>query len=245
MSKFPYTPNTIPKMDCDKEFCLLMYKSHKDSLTKFQNLEQQHAILQTRYKELYDHRVTHGTTSESNQAVLPNGETLSAETFMQRTRMFEQNRMAMDRLQKELAAVQKDLATAKTQMEKKSQQAREFEQKLNGFHRAQEYVYTNEQHRAAAKTNEEYAVRIIELERENEKLKCQKKELIHRTNFIPCETVGQSDPSTNAVPLTCPYGDCPHYNDNVTSSTNPAIMYQTHLTKHRVRLIIHFHTHSI
>lgn len=233
-SQFPYTSSTIPKMDCNREFCMLMYKSHKDTLTKVQNLEQQNATLQTRYAQLLDHRVTSGTVNPQNQAVLPNGEVLSAETYMQRTRMFEQNRTVMDRMQKELTSVQKELAATKVQLDKKSQHAREFENRLNGFQRAQTYTYTNEQHRAAAQANEELEKRVYSLQRENEKLKSKNAELVQRTNFTPCDTVGGQQP---AVPLTCPYGECTHYNNTVTGSTNPAQLYNNHLARHRVRTL--------
>lgn len=235
-TQFPYTSSTIPRMDCNKEFCLLMYKSHKDTLTKFHHLEQLHSTLQLRYNQLMDHRVTNGTTSTTHRPTLPTGEALSPEMFMQRTRMFEQNRMAMDRMHKEITGIQKELTAVKSSLDKKTQDARDLENRLNAFQRPQTYTYTSEQHRAAAKANEELEQRVTTLERENRSLKSQNAELIHRTQFTPCQTVGADDANADSskLPLTCPYGECALFSAQMLTSTNPAKQYHAHLAKHRV-----------
>lgn len=234
-SRFPYTSTTIPKMDCNKEFCLLMYKSHKDTLTKYQQLEQQHATLQLRNTQLMNHCISSGTVTKTNTYVTATGEQVTPEMFLQRMRMFEQNRAAMERMHKESEVLKAELAKVKAHADKKAQQARELEHRLNSFARPQTYTFTDEQHRAAVVTNEQFQERIYKLERENRHLKSQTKELIHRTAFVPCTTVGTDVPvNSNLVPLTCPYGGCSNYSDIILGSSNPVKQLQMHIIKHRV-----------
>ena len=215
---------SIPHMDCDKPFCLLLYRSHKDALSRFQTLEREHAALQLRHNQLYDHHTTHGAAATSAQQVLPNGDVLSTDTFMQRTRAFEQSRQSVDRMHKELTACQKGLADCRAQLERKTQQARELEKRLNGFQRAQTYAYSCEQHRIAAQDNERLELEAYRAGREVARLKAENAEL-RRTTVL----------RRSKVPLVCPYGPCPKYRDRVRSAANPTKFFRDHVARnHKV-----------
>lgn len=222
----PFT-TSIPHMDCNKPFCLLLYRSHKDALSRFQTLEREHAALQLRYSQLYDHHTTHGAAAAgaAEQQVLPNGDVLSTETFMQRTRAFEQSRQAVDRMHRELTACQKGLADCRTQLERKTQLARDLEKRLNGFQRAQTYAYSCEQHRVAAQDNERLELEAYRAGREVARLKAENAEL-RRTAVL-----GKGA----KVPLACPYGPCPKYRDRVRSAANPTKFFRGHVARnHKV-----------
>jgi len=211
-------------MDCDKPFCLLLYRSHKDALSRFQTLEREHAALQLRHNQLYDHHTTHGAAATSAQQVLPNGDVLSTDTFMQRTRAFEQSRQSVDRMHKELTACQKGLADCRAQLERKTQQARELEKRLNGFQRAQTYAYSCEQHRIAAQDNERLELEAYRAGREVARLRAENAEL-RRTTVL----------RRSKVPLVCPYGPCPKYRDRVRSAANPTKFFRDHVARnHKV-----------
>ena len=190
----------IPTMTCEKAFCKLMYAGHMESQRKMKELEAERNMYRSNYSNTFSELTTVGNVNRQGQHVLPNGEVMKAETYMERTRMFNENRMALERRNKELDDAKKNLEQVKEAVRVKSLKIRELEDKLGGFDRPREFVYTNDKHKQTVAENDA-------LKKKNEALEAKNRGMKDAIKTLQ-KSVDQASRATVLIPKRCPYGGC-------------------------------------
>ena len=187
-------------MTCKLPFCQLMYAGHMESQRKMKELEVERNMYRDNYTRTYSELTTIGNENRRGQHVLPNGEIMKAETYIERTRMFNENRNALERRNKELDEARKNVEQLREAVRVKSLKVRELEDKLGGFDRPRDFVFSNDRHKETVTENDALKVKNQTLEEKNRRMKDDIKTLQ--------KSVGQASKATVLIPKRCPYGGC-------------------------------------
>jgi hypothetical protein len=190
----------FPTMTCKLPFCQLMYNGHRENQRKIQELEAERNMYRENYTRTFSELTTVGSENRRGQHVLPNGEVMKAETYMERTRMFNENRQTLEKRNKELDDMRKNLDQVKESVRVKSLKIRELEDKLGGFDRPREFVYTDERHKQTVSENSS-------LKEKNEALETKVREMKEEIKALH-KAVEQASRATVLIPKRCPYGGC-------------------------------------
>jgi hypothetical protein len=196
----PVVIMAVPSMECEKQFCKLMYAGHRENQRKMEMLEAERNMYRENYTRMFSEYTTVGNGNRSGQHVLPTGEVMKAETYLERTKMFNENKQTLERRVKELDEVKRLLEQSKESLRVKMMRVRELEEKLNGFDRPREYVFGDERHKQTAAEN-------TVLKEKNEALEADNRTMKETIKTLQAE-VERASRATVLIPKRCPYGGC-------------------------------------
>ena len=214
----------IMSMDCSKPFCLAMYNGQREMLRKHAIVETERNYFQQHYTILYNERTVNGDIStRTGQHVLPNGEVMKPETFMERTRMFNENKQTLERRVKELDDARRSLTDLTERLRQRTMRVRELEDKLTAFEKPREMKFTDDMHKQTHAENVRLKTDCESKSADIRKLKDTIKALEKSYDRRLTEDV--------CIPSTCPYGGCDEsaYVRLVLTSADPGRALKNHI----------------
>jgi hypothetical protein len=136
---------------------------------------------------LYNQVVTRGEASMAREAAtgesgvrLPNGELMTPEKFMSKTKMLNQCTESLHTSEKKSRLLAEENTNLKKERDSLYTNMRKFENMLMGFERARHYdAFTDESHKAALEENSRLVDQIEELQR-NEREKSEENSALRR-----------------------------------------------------------------
>ena len=192
-------PTGIAAMDCNKPFCLLMYNGHRENMRRTAILETERDHYQQQCSALFSARtVTGDISARTGEHVLPSGEVMKPETFMERTRMFNENKQTLERRVKELDEARRGLTEVTERLRLRTARVHELEDKLNRFEKPREFKFTDEMHE---RTHEENVRLRVEIEAKAKEIRALK-------DAMKGTEKGNVQNFIVNVPDACPYGGC-------------------------------------
>jgi hypothetical protein len=146
---------------------------------KHNNLEKELEHARRQHTLLYNQVVTRGEQSMVREAAtgetsvrLPNGEEMTPEKFMAKTRMMNQCRESLQLSEKRARQLGEENERLKLERNTLYTKMRGFEERLNGFERARHYdVFTDETHRQTLEENGRLVDRVERVTRRKRELK--------------------------------------------------------------------------
>lgn len=156
---------------CTNQLCAHFRRQHGLITQRCNGLEKELDAMRLKHDALYNQVVTRGEASLAREAAtgegglrMPNGELMTAEKFMAKTRMMNQcmaSLQASEKRARQLAAENEGL---KQERDALYASVRKLEDRLNGFERARHYeVFTDEMHRETLRENDQLVDEIDEL----------------------------------------------------------------------------------
>ena len=199
-------------------------------LQQVADMKAQRDMFERQYQALYNEATKNGTVSgKTGDLVMPTGEVMTPELFMERSRMFNENKQTLERRVKELEEARRGVGELNAKMFDKSKRVQELEDKLNWFERPREIVFTSQMHEDTLG--------------ENAKLKAEQEVLSREMAILKSRVekyrIGALDKPTVVIPATCPMGGCEPamYARMVLANMDPVKALKNHMRN------IHFCVH--
>jgi hypothetical protein len=214
-------------------------------------LERELTAIRLKYDVLYNQVTTQGAAATARAAEtgedafrLPNGELMTADKFMERTRMLTQTRASLEKNDIRLKKVLAESAELQKQKDAASNESRRLEILLSRFEQSRRYeVFTSDANRETLVENSRLVDQVDEL---------QKKlgEALEEISILRRRSAGGSSASSSphsagggikmtsaflgsdgSIPDVCPLGGCLNYN----SVQGDGKYFQNHMNNvHRV-----------
>lgn len=178
-SSIEYEDLSTPRSSCPNKLCAQFRTQHRLMTEKHNRLEKELEHARRQHTMLYNQVVTRGEQSMVREAAtgetsvrLPNGEEMTPEKFMAKTRMMNQCRESLQASEKRARQLGEENERLKLERNSLYAKMRAFEEQLNGFERARHYdVFTDEMHREAVAENGKLVERVERLTRRKRELK--------------------------------------------------------------------------
>jgi hypothetical protein len=162
-----------PPDACPNRLCAQFRIQHRNITQKRNELEKELDVMRRKHDALYNQVVTRGEASMMHEAVtgedgmrMPNGEMMTAEKFLAKTRMMNQCRESLQVSEKKSRLFAEENARLKLERDSLYASMRKFENMLHGFERARPFeVFTDEAHRNTLRENEQLVDMIEKLRR--------------------------------------------------------------------------------
>ena len=226
--------------------CIEYRIQHRNATVKKLELERELTAVRLRYDMLYNQVTTQGAAATARAAEtgedafrLPNGELMTADKFMERTRMLTQTRTSLDRSEANLTKTLDEMKTIRAEKETAVNECRRFESLLTRFEQSRRYdVFTNDTYRETTEENSRLVDRVDLLEKKlgeaNEEIAILKR----RSQDSPDVKMTSAFLDRNGkVPGVCPVGGCSNYDSVQCVLKN----FQNHMNNtHRVRFSAFF-----
>ena len=150
----------------------LMTQKHNAAQKELEQARKQHTMLYNQVVTRGEHSMVREAATGESSIRLPNGEEMTPEKFMMRTRMMNQCRESLQASEKRAKQLGEDNARLKVEGDKLYTRMRAYEEQLNGFERARHYdVFTDELHRATLAENGRLVDDVERLSRSERELK--------------------------------------------------------------------------
>lgn len=197
----------------------MMYNGQKALLAEVADAKARKDMFEKNYNMLFNEMQKNGTVSgRTGDLVMPTGDVLTPELFMERTRMFNENRQALERKMRELDEVKNCLKEADDKVSKRTARIRELEERLTWFDKPREYAFTDDMHKT-----------VIE---ENARLKVEKQDAVCEIDHLKrrVQKLEEGRPVV-IIPSTCPMGGCDPgiYTRMVVTHIDPVRALSNHL----------------
>ena len=169
MNRSAGSSGTYEVSTCTNQLCVQFRTQHGIITQKRNELQKELETVRDQHTRLYDQVVTHGKESMIREAAtgesgvrLPNGELMTVEKFMTRTKMMNQCRESLQVSEKRARQFGEDNEKLKHERDTLYTKMRKYEDMLQGFDRARHHdVFSDENHR---KTLSENAMLVEEVE---------------------------------------------------------------------------------
>ena len=140
---------------CSNRNCIEYRIQHRNATVKKLELERELAAIRLKYDMLYNQVSTQGAVATARVAMmgeeafrLPNGELMTADRFMERTRMLTQTRASLERNELHLNKTLDETKAIRAEKEAAVNECRRLEILLTRFEQSRRYeVFTNDAHR--------------------------------------------------------------------------------------------------
>ena len=162
-----------PPNACTNALCVQFRVQHQNMTKKRNELEKELEAMRRNHDMIYNQVVTRGEASIMREATtgeggvrLPNGELMTAEKYLAKTKMMNQCRDSLQASEKKARLLADENARLKQERDSLYTNMRKFEDMLRGFEKPRQFeVFTNEAHRAALAENAELVEQIGRLRR--------------------------------------------------------------------------------
>ena len=173
---------------CPNPLCTQFRHQHRIITQKRNELEKELDNARKQHTLLYNQVVTRGEQSMMREATtgetgvrLPNGELMTPEKFMARTKMMNQCRESLQVSEQRARQFADDAAKLKVENENLYRKMRMYEDMLNGFDKARHYdTFTEDKYRTTMEENDGLVDKVDELSRSERELKEENKILRRR-----------------------------------------------------------------
>jgi hypothetical protein len=206
-------PPPVPE-SCTNRLCVQFRLQHRNMTHKRNELEKELDHARKQHDALFNQVVTRGEASMMREAAtgengvrLPNGEVMTAEKYIAKTKMMNQCMESLQASEKKARALAEENTRLKQERDSLYTNMRKYENMLHGFEKPRQFeAYTQETHKQTVQENHEMVERLKKLSRsereardEIDAMRCRiqaykKKESIARIN-------GSASPVTNAASI--------------------------------------------
>ena len=197
----------------------MMYSGHKKLLADVAEAKAKKDLFEKNFNMLFTEAQKNGTVSKrTGEMIMPSGDVMSTDLFVERTRMFNENRQALERKTRELDEVKISLKEATDKVTKRNARIRELEERLSWFDKPRDVIYSNEMHE-----------QVVE---ENAQLKEQKQDYLHEIESLKRHVLKlEEGRPVVEIPASCPMGGCDHglYTRMVVINPDPVKALNNHL----------------
>jgi hypothetical protein len=162
-----------PSDACANRLCAQFRLQHRNMTQKRNELEKELEAMRRNHDMIYNQVVTRGEASMMREATtgeggvrLPNGELMTAEKFLAKTRMMNQCRESLQASEKKARLLVDENARLKQERDSLYTNMRKFEDMLRGFEKPRQFeVFTDEAHRATLAENAKLVEQVDRLRR--------------------------------------------------------------------------------
>jgi len=168
-----------PQDPCTNRLCTQYRLQHRNMTQKRNELEKELENMRKQHDTLYNQVVTRGEASMMREAAtgedgvrLPNGEVMTAEKFLAKTRMMNQCRESLQMSEKKARLLSDENVRLKQERDSLYAKMRKYEDMLHGFEKAKKFeVFSDDAHRDTLAKNSELVEQVDRLRRSEWELK--------------------------------------------------------------------------
>ena len=203
-----------PQDPCTNRLCTQYRLQHRNMTQKRNELEKELEAMRKKHDALYNQVVTRGEASMMREAAtgedgvrLPNGEVMTAEKYMAKTRMMNQCRESLQLSEKKAKALAEENARLKQERDSLYASMRRYENMLHGFEKTRHFeVFSDEKHRETLEQNAslvEYCEQLRRNEREmNEEIAALRRRMqMYKKKDMIANINREQSPSSSSTPI--------------------------------------------
>jgi hypothetical protein len=180
-------------------------------------LERELDETRTKYDLLYNQVTTQGAAAVARAAEtgeeafrMANGELMTPEKFMERTRILSQTRLSLERTESKLTTLQNENARLQKEKEAAVNECKKYENMFARFDKPHRYeMFSNEMHRKTVEENHRLVDHVDDLAKSLSEANEELLILRRRCSAIHVSTAFLS--LDGSIPSICPMGGCSDY----------------------------------
>jgi hypothetical protein len=200
---------------CTNRLCAQFRLQHRNMTLKRNELEKELEAMRRKHDTIYNQVVTRGEASMMREAAtgeggvrLPNGEVMTAEKYIAKTKMMNQCRESLQASEKKARLLTDENTHLKHEKDSLYTTMRKYENMLQGFERSRQFeVFTDDAHRATLEENAKLVehidrMRRVERETREENAALRRRMQVYKKNEILANSnnrEGSGSPSMAAM----------------------------------------------